>query len=216
MSEPAPPPTDPPPDQSRQPAAQLFLRALQVIASLAVLGLLALLVWRVINSAPSHLVDEVRAGTKPQAPEFRLPVIWARDQTWPQPLRRSLRDAKVDPRELRGYPVVVNFWASWCGPCKDEAPRFAASAREHAGKVVFLAIDVQDLESDARSFLERFATPYVSVRDGGGSTYDDYGLTGLPETYWIDARGRVVSHYAGEVSRGRLEARIRAATEGSQ
>jgi cytochrome c biogenesis protein CcmG/thiol:disulfide interchange protein DsbE len=127
-----------------------------------------------------------------------------------------LRDAKVDPHELRGYPVVVNFWASWCGPCKDEAPRFAASAREHAGKVVFLAIDVQDLKSDARSFLERFDTPYVSVRDGGGSTYDDYGLTGLPETYWIDAQGRVVSHYPGEVSRDRLEARIRAATGGTR
>ncbi len=81
----------------------------------------------------------------------------------------------------------------------------AASARAHRDRVVFLGIDVQDFKSDARRFLRRFDTPYVSVRDGAGSTYGDYGLTGVPETYWIDARGRIVAHYSGQINRDQLE-----------
>jgi cytochrome c biogenesis protein CcmG/thiol:disulfide interchange protein DsbE len=78
--------------------------------------------------------------------------------------------------------------------------------------VAFLGVDVQDLSSDARKFLRRFDTPYVSVRAGGGtSVYDDYGLTGVPETYWLDARGRIITHYPGEISRGQLEGEIRKA-----
>jgi cytochrome c biogenesis protein CcmG/thiol:disulfide interchange protein DsbE len=117
---------------------------------------------------------------------------------------------------LRGHPVVVNFWASWCIPCKKEAPLLAASARTHRGQVVFLGIDVQDFKSDARRFLRRFDTPYVSVRDGPGSTYGDYGLTGVPETYWLDARGRIVAHYAGQIDRDQLEEGIRLASGGSR
>jgi hypothetical protein len=65
--------------------------------------------------------------------------------------------------------------------------------------------------SDARKFLKRFDTPYVSVHAGGGKSgvYEDYGLTGVPETYWLDARGRIVAHYPGEISREQLEDGIR-------
>jgi hypothetical protein len=68
----------------------------------------------------------------------------------------------------------------------------AALPRAHAGEVTVLGIDVQDFKSDGRRFLGRFDTPYVAVRDGGGSTYAGYGLTGVPETYWLDPRGRTV------------------------
>jgi len=108
----------------------------------------------------------------------------------------------------------MNFWASWCVPCKAEAPRLVASAQRHAGEVVFLGVDVQDLKGDARSFLERYKTNYVSVRDGGSSTYANYGLTGLPETYYLDARGRVVDHAVGEISPEELEAGIASASAG--
>ncbi len=171
--------------------------------------LLALLVMRTLaKEAGPHLVSEVKAGDKPLAPDFDLPVLWPRAETWPAELRDALADGRVSLRELRGYPVVVNFWASWCVPCKAEAPRLVASARRHAGEVVFLGVDVQDFESDARSFLERYDTNYVSVRDGGSSTYENYGLTGIPETYYLDARGRVVAHAVGEVSPDELEAGI--------
>ena len=90
----------------------------------------------------------------------------------------------------------------------------AASARAHRGQVIFLGIDVQDFKSDARHFLKRFDTPYVSVRDGAGSTYGDYGLTGVPETYWIDGRGRIVAHYPGQINSDQLEEGIRQAGAG--
>jgi cytochrome c biogenesis protein CcmG/thiol:disulfide interchange protein DsbE len=191
-----------------------LLRALQLLALVGVAGLLALLVWRVVDAGRGgQLVAEVRAGKDPAAPQFTLPVLWARAETWPKAARRALEDRQLSLRELRGHPVVINFWASWCIPCKHEAPLLAASARAHTGKVAFLAIDVQDLSSDARKFLRRFDTPYVSVRAAGGTSgvYDDYGLTGVPETYWLDARGRIIAHYPGEISRRRLEEGIRAA-----
>jgi cytochrome c biogenesis protein CcmG/thiol:disulfide interchange protein DsbE len=173
--------------------------------------MLALLVWRVVEvGRGGRLVSEIRGHRRPAAPAFRLPVIWPHAETWPAALR-SLVGARLRLSQLRGRPVVLNFWASWCVPCGHEAPRLVASARTHAGQVVFLGVDVQDLSSDARRFLHRYHVNYVSVRDGGGSTSDDYGLTGVPETYCLDRRGRVVDHYPGEVSRRRLEQGIREA-----
>jgi cytochrome c biogenesis protein CcmG/thiol:disulfide interchange protein DsbE len=189
-----------------------WLFGLRLVALGVVAGLLALLIWRVIDQGRgAHLVSLIREGKKPPAPAFTLPVLWERADTWPRDARAALGDGSLSPTELRGHPVVVNFWASWCIPCKAEAPVLAGSARAHRGRVVFLGIDVQDFKSDARRFLRRFDTPYVSVRDGEGSTYGDYGLTGVPETYWIDARGRIVAHYSGEINRDHLEEGIRQA-----
>src|SRR5207244_13377155 len=96
-----------------------------------------------------------------------------------------------------------------------EPPRFVASAKAHEGRVLFLGIDVKDFSSDARKFLRRFHVSYVSVRDGGSGTYDSYGLTGLPESYFLDARGRIVAHKIGEISAAELEEGIRQALGGA-
>lgn len=195
-------------DAAGRGAGPLF-RLLQLIALAAVLGLLALLVWRFIAAhRGAALVNAIRAGKRPAAPAFTLPLIWNNGSTWPAPLRRLLAGRTLRLGGLRGYPVVVNFWASWCVPCKQEAPRLDAAAQHHAGKVAFLGIDVQDLTSDARTFLRYHRVRYPSLRDNGGATYDGYGLTGVPETYWIDRRGRIVAHYAGPVSSAQLEAGI--------
>jgi cytochrome c biogenesis protein CcmG/thiol:disulfide interchange protein DsbE len=175
------------------------------MALAAVLGLLALLVWRVVQAGGSAVVADVRAGKKPLAPAFDLPVIWDRTENWPKPLRASVADGRLTLAELRGYPVVLNFWASWCAPCRDEAPRFEASAVAHRGRVAFLGVDAQDLSSDARHFLGKYGINYVSVRDGGGSSLGRYGVTGFPETYYLDAKGRVVAHDPGEASRSDIE-----------
>ena len=193
-----------------------WLRGLQLFTLGLVAGLLALLVWRVVTHGQgARLVSEIKAQTKPAAPAFDLKVIWRHTETWPRALQAATRDGRVSLVELRGYPVVLNFWASWCIPCKAEAPRLAAAARSHAGRVPFLGIDIQDFTSDAHRFLRRYRANYVSVRDGGSSTYDRYGLTGIPETYYLDRRGRILAHSVGEVSTSELEQGIALIAGGS-
>jgi cytochrome c biogenesis protein CcmG/thiol:disulfide interchange protein DsbE len=204
---------DPGPERPRR---RLRLRLLlQAGALLLIALLLGLLAQRTLaKGAGPHLLSQIEAGKAPFAPDFDLEIIWPLAETWPAELRPALADERLSPRELRGYPLVMNFWASWCGPCKAEAPRLTAAAREHAGEVVFLGLDVQDFESDAVRFLDRYDTNYVSVRDGGDSTYRAYGLTGLPETYFLDRQGRVVAHWVGEISEAELAAGIAAAIAG--
>lgn len=154
-------------------------RLAQVIAIALVLALLGLLIWRVARGeAGGAFVAAVRAGER-LAPDFALPVIWKHDETWPPETRRALADGTVALRELRGFPVVLSFWASWCIPCTEEAPELAAAARRYRGRVVFLGIDIQDFTSDARKFMDDVDAPSVSVRDGTSGTSSAYGITGL-------------------------------------
>ncbi len=187
-----------------------FLRVARASAVGLVIALLGVLIWSFVRSNDgARFNSQISKGKKPHAPVFALPVLWDHPETWPEALRPRLSDGRVSLAELRGYPAVVNFWASWCIPCKEEARAFRASAERFRGRVVFVGIDVQDLKSAARSFLRRYKVNYVSVRDGGGGkTYTSYGLTGVPETYFIDKRGRVVVHSIGRLSAADLTANI--------
>ena len=185
------------------------LRFLQLIAVAVIVALLGLLVWKVAAGNPgAGFVSAIKRGDRPPAPAFVLPVIWDRHETWPRRLKQELTDRRVSLAELRGHPVVINFWASWCIPCKEEAPALAAGARAHAGQVAFLGLDIQDFTSDARRFLRKLDVPYVSVRDGSPHSYTAYGLTGVPETYYVNRRGLVVAHSIGAVNRNELERNI--------
>jgi len=179
-------------------------------ASLAlVAGLLSLLVYQVAQGNPGKgLVAAIHDGKKPMAPEFRLKVLWEHTETWDTHARQALANDQVSLLELQGEPVVLNFWASWCVPCGREAPRLAASAKAHRGEVVFLGLDVKDFSDDARKFLRKYKANYVSIRDGGSRSYNEYGLTGLPETYFVDRQGRIVAHKLGEIRRDELESGI--------
>ncbi len=179
---------------------------LQGISIGVVALLLGLLIWRVAfaDKSGGRLVAAIARDRRPAAPAFHLGVIWPHDETWPKPLHRSLNDNLVALTELRGHPVVINFWASWCIPCKEEAPILNASAKAHAGRVAFVGIDIQDLVPDAHKFLRDQHVPYVAVRDKGPGTYTSYGLTGVPETYYLDRQGRIVGHSIGAVSRREL------------
>ncbi len=188
----------------------------KILIPVVVAGLLGLLAWSTLAVGEGRsLVARVAAEEKPPAPAFELDVLWPVSETWPQALRGALANGRTSVEELRGYPVVLNFWASWCVPCRDEAPVLDASADAHRGEVVFLGIDVQDLRGDALAFLREFEVRYVSVRDRADETYRAYGLTGVPETYYLDAAGRIVAHSPGPVSRESLEAGIASAKEGS-
>lgn len=204
------------PSENATPRTRPIVRLLQIAALAVIATLLALLTWRVFEAkGGSDFLAQVKAGAKPPAPAFALPAIWDRTDTWPAELKPTLADERLSLAELRGYPLVINFWASWCGPCKDEAPILAASAEAHAGEVVFLGIDIQDFKSDARRFLTRYDVNYVSVRDSSDDTYVDYGLTGVPETYYVDDEGRVVAHSLGGLSREELERGIARIMDGT-
>lgn len=102
--------------------------------------------------------------------------------------------------DLRGKPVVLNFWASWCVPCEDEAPMLRRAHRRYGDRVAFVGVDVRDARSDALAFVERYGLAYPSVRDEHQEIYRDYGLTGQPETFFIDADGTIVEHVNGPLT----------------
>lgn len=102
--------------------------------------------------------------------------------------------------ELRGRPVMLNFWASWCAPCKDEAPLLRRASHAYGDRVAFVGVVVKDARSEAIAFANRNGLSYPHVRDENGTIYADYGLTGQPETFFIDADGTIVEHVNGPLS----------------
>ena len=104
----------------------------------------------------------------------------------------------VSSADLRGRPLVLNFWASWCVPCIEEAASLRRAGHEYAGDVAFVGVDIKDARSDALAFARRHRVDYTLVRDDG-SIEQSYGLTGQPETFFIDSDGVVVEHVSGPV-----------------
>jgi cytochrome c biogenesis protein CcmG, thiol:disulfide interchange protein DsbE len=107
---------------------------------------------------------------------------------------------------LRGFPVVVNAWASWCGPCRHEFPFFQGQALEREEEIAFLGIDVADSPDAAETFLSEIPLPYPSYLDRGGGVADaeiakllDVG-PGIPNTIFIGPSGDVVYHWRGSYS----------------
>lgn len=115
---------------------------------------------------------------------------------------------------LRGTPLVVNVWASWCGPCRVEAPALAEVATAYGDRVQFLGVDVLDTREDARAFIEEFGWPYPSVFDKTGSIRDRLGLLGQPATIIYDAVGGVVDTYVGAISEDQLTQQLEALLAG--
>ncbi|MDX6506649.1 MAG: cytochrome c biosis protein CcmG, thiol:disulfide interchange protein DsbE [Gaiellaceae bacterium] len=146
--------------------------------------LLALLVWKLVQGSGK------KAEIGKPAPNFAL--------------RRIDQPGTLQLASLRGKVVVLNFWASWCFPCKQEAPALAAAAKRWAGRVVVLGVDVNDPAGDARRFAHKYGLRYPLVHDNHNVTSPVYGLTGLPETFFIDRRGKLVAHVISEVSTAEL------------
>jgi cytochrome c biogenesis protein CcmG/thiol:disulfide interchange protein DsbE len=102
--------------------------------------------------------------------------------------------------DFEGKPLVINFWASWCLPCEEEAPLFDTMAKRYEGDLAFLGVNIKDAEGDAKKFEERFDVSYPSVRDEGRTIEDSYGLTGQPETFLIAADGTIHEHIPSAIT----------------
>jgi cytochrome c biogenesis protein CcmG/thiol:disulfide interchange protein DsbE len=94
--------------------------------------------------------------------------------------------------DYRGRWVLVNFWASWCVPCKQESPALESFQHRHGGGAfTVLGIDSRDLSGDGRAFVRRFGITYPQLRDGDGAAARQYGTTGVPENFLVDPGGKV-------------------------
>ena len=199
------------PGRRRRPRVSVLLVALvgAALAGLLAFGLVSRGVDRTIDDALAH-------RQAPTAPDFRLAVL-DRGRLGHRLARVTglLDRPTLALHALRGVPVVLNFWASWCQPCREEAPvlRDGWKSAKREG-VLFLGVDVQDAPRDARAMLRRLRIDYPSVRDPGRDSGRPYGVTGYPETFFIARDGRVVGHAIGELTPHSLAVGVRAARTG--
>jgi cytochrome c biogenesis protein CcmG/thiol:disulfide interchange protein DsbE len=112
---------------------------------------------------------------------------------------------------LRGKPALVNFWASWCGPCDREAPELRRFSRRLNGRATLVGVDWNDALGGARKFINKNGWAFPNLRDGNGVTGNRYGLSGLPNTFVLDANGRIVKVLRGPQTVAGLEAALREA-----
>ena len=131
-------------------------------------------------------------GEQRPAPVFSLPEV--RDAS-----------ARVELERLRGRPVVMNFWASWCVPCRKEMPHLQAAHQRFGDRVSFVGVNHQDGRTPARDLLGQTGVTYPSGSDPEGKVASDYGLRGMPSTVFISAGGQIVASRTGELSRSELE-----------
>ena len=154
-------------------------RVAQLAALIGVAALLGLLIWKVAFGRTTGAADELAEGKLVHAPAFTLD--------------RLDRDGQLGVGDLKGRAVVVNFWASWCVPCRDEAPVLQKTYERYRDQgLVVLGVDVNDFRQDARRFMKRYGLTYPVVYDGKGSTVGKWGVRGFPETFFVDRTGKLV------------------------
>jgi len=174
----------PPAEPERTAATARIVAAVVVVAMLA---LLALLIWGIGRQAAGS-VGNVAVATRP-APPFNVQIFGG---------------GAFDLTAAQGKPVLVNFWASWCVPCEDEAATLERASRAYRDRVAFIGVDVQDTDGNAREFLRRFGVTYPNGPDPSGAISVDYGMSGVPESYFIDRDGRIVRKWQGPLDDDRL------------
>jgi cytochrome c biogenesis protein CcmG/thiol:disulfide interchange protein DsbE len=193
-------------------------RALRVLGVLAAVAFVALLAYGLTTKSADRTIDDALSrGEAVAPPGFSLATLAGGEPSGGAAMAwsRASRDGEVALDELRGTPVVLNFWASWCDPCRAEAELLERGWRDAGrGDVLFLGLDAQDASEDARDFIGQFGLTFPHVRDPSNDTSREWGVTGLPETFFLGADGLVVGHVIGSVSAEQLRAGVAAARAG--
>ena len=180
-----------PPARRRFDLRRLPLPAL-VLGAIVPLALLIVLVGWSIGRLP--VTGPAAVGTV--APDFTLTDLDGR------PVRLA---------DLRGRPVIVNFWASWCGPCIEEFPLLREAATAHADDgLAIVGIVYQDRAEAARAFMDRYGGTWPAAMDPGDTVANAYGMLGPPQTYFIGRDGRIVARQIGQISAASLDEKLAA------
>ena len=168
-----------------------------IVVSLLNVGLLALLWSQLLTPARNGQANSSDPLVGHPAPNFTLDTL-------------SLHTAlPISLASFKGKPVMLNVWSSTCGPCVDEAALLQSQwQRVQPHGVVFIGIDFQDAKSDGLSFLQKYGITYPNVMDVTGSTAISYGVTGTPETIFINRQGIVASRVVGELTRQTLQSNL--------
>ncbi len=168
-----------------------------IVVSLLNVGLLALLWSQLLTPARNGQANSSDPLVGHPAPNFTLDTL-------------SLHTAlPISLASFKGKPVMLNVWSSTCGPCVDEAALLQSQwQRVQPRGVVFIGIDFQDAKSDGLSFLQKYGITYPNVMDVTGSTAISYGVTGTPETIFINRQGIVASRVVGELTRQTLQSNL--------
>ncbi len=165
-----------------------------------VMGIIIPIVWLLaygFSRDPRYIQSPLIAR---QAPSFTLPLFGG---------------GTIRLEDLRGKVVFLNFWASWCPPCRAEAKTLEAAWQQYKDQeVVFLGIDIQDTDQDARAFLKEFGITYLNAWDVGGKVAIEYGVWGIPETYFIDRKGLITYKQVGALGMPTIMAKLDEALEG--
>lgn len=185
---------------SRMPAAQRRGLVMLAISAVVLLALIGLLAARLVAANRAVSTSSFYALVGKPAPDFTATLYTgAPGQTF-------------HLAAMKGKPVVINFFASWCSPCTEEAPNLNAGWQKYAQRdgVVFIGIVYQDTRQSAMDFVQQEGVPYAIGADPNGSTAISYGVTGPPETIFINREGIVVSKYGGPLDSGSLDRSIQA------
>ena len=172
--------------------------AIPIAVSVLAAALVGLLIYGVVQRSDDTSLDSaVKKGQRPAAPGTAVRL-------------RELDGAgKQSLAQWRGKVVVLNFWASWCGPCENEAPLLQSAQMRLAGTGgTVLGVTYKDDASASRDFMRRYKLSYPSLRDDKLQLAPKFGTDKLPETFVLDPRGRVVAVSRGEVSKSFLQAAI--------
>jgi cytochrome c biogenesis protein CcmG/thiol:disulfide interchange protein DsbE len=177
------------------------MRRVKVAGQVASVGLvaalLALLVWKVVQNDRTNVASSFTKGHVTKPVDFDL--------------KRLNGDGSLQLSSLRGKVVVVNFWASWCDPCKSEAPRFQAAFERYRDRVAFVGVDTADYSADAGRFLDRYGVTYPNVRDPDRSVLGKYGGLPIPRTFVISPNWKVTGYIFGEARAEEIDSAIQKA-----
>lgn len=172
---------------------QAWLKTL-IIA--AILGI----IWLAV-SQESAVQDPSTLATRPQ-PGFRAPDFTL----------TTLDGNEITLSELKGRPVIINFWATWCGPCRQETPHFQTFYERFQDDVVMLGINQRENLDQVNGFVNEFGMTYPVLLDTDGTVYDRYQVFGLPTTWFVNPDGVLVSVAPGGITEAFLEDQLQEIT----